>query len=223
MFNEFLIQTQRCGQTRHYKSPADSANGAVVVNGPAALSLINYAYHTQSTKDLLHFSLCPSFDAATDSTLMMCGMFVAHHTLRGATQCHIKKRLPQFLIFSVDVQEWTLILRKHRLDKSARQWNKPNCLLHITQWSGVSGWQRQVTAPARGALSGETGTGDCRPLASSTTGPQPNGCNYIMFGSELVGGGEGEGAWPCTSRTWPGNVDTGACICLWQWLAWWPG
>lgn len=44
----------------------------MVVNGPAALSVINDAYHTQSTEDLLHFCLCPSFDAAPDNTLMIC-------------------------------------------------------------------------------------------------------------------------------------------------------
>lgn len=62
MFNDFLIQTWRCGQTRHYKSLVDSANGAMVVNGLAALSVINDAYHAQSSKDLLHLCLRSSFD-----------------------------------------------------------------------------------------------------------------------------------------------------------------
>lgn len=78
MFNDFLFQTYRCGQTRHHKSLADSANGAMVVNGPAALSLINDAYHSQSTEDLLHF--CPSFDLATDKSLMTCGITAAYST-----------------------------------------------------------------------------------------------------------------------------------------------
>lgn len=84
----------------------------MVVNGPAALWVINDAYHTQSTKDLLHFSLCPSFDAATDNTLMICGMVVAYHAwcnmvLYQETVFHI------YVIsknkFLVDVQDWTLI------------------------------------------------------------------------------------------------------------------
>ncbi len=81
----------------------------MVVNGPAALWVINDAYHTQSTKDLLHFSLCPSFDAATDNTLMICGMVVAYHAWRNMvlyqeSVCVISKNK-----FLVDVQNWTLI------------------------------------------------------------------------------------------------------------------
>lgn len=84
----------------------------MVVNGPAALSVINDAYHTQSTKDLLHFSLCPSFDAATDNTLMICGMAVAYHAccnmvLYQEAISHIY--VISKITFLVDVQDWTLI------------------------------------------------------------------------------------------------------------------
>ena len=95
IFNDFLFQTYRCGQTRHHKSLADSANGATVVNGPAAHSLINDAYHGLSTEDLLHFSHCPSFDSATDKPLMTCGIAVAYYTwhhmaLHEEIQMHFK-------------------------------------------------------------------------------------------------------------------------------------
>lgn len=84
----------------------------MVVNGPAALSVINDAYHTQSTKDLLHFSLCPSFDAATDNALMICGMVVAYHAwcnmvLYQETVFHIYGISKN--TFLVDVKDWTLI------------------------------------------------------------------------------------------------------------------
>lgn len=85
----------------------------MVVNGPAALSVINDAYHTQSTKDLLHFSLCPSFDAATDNTLMICGMVVAYHALCNMvlyqeTVLHIYVISEENVL--VDVQGWVLFL-----------------------------------------------------------------------------------------------------------------
>lgn len=53
--------------------------GPWLLMGPAVLSLINDAYHTQSTKDLFHFSHCQFFDSATDNTLMTCGIDVAYH------------------------------------------------------------------------------------------------------------------------------------------------
>lgn len=73
----------------HHKSPADSANGAVAVNGPAALSAINDAYRAQSIEDLLHFSLRSSFDAATDNNpndlWRGCGLSQSLHIVYSST------------------------------------------------------------------------------------------------------------------------------------------
>lgn len=76
------------------KAQQDSANGATLVNGPAALSVINDAYHIQSTADLLHFCLCPSFDAATDNTLIIRGRVVAYewYNLVLLLSCFLEKK-----------------------------------------------------------------------------------------------------------------------------------
>lgn len=54
--------------------------------------VINDAYHTISTKDLLHFSHCPSFDAATDNTLMICGLPI--HTWRDTVSSSENRQKP---------------------------------------------------------------------------------------------------------------------------------
>lgn len=56
-------------------------------------------------------------------------------------------------------------------------------------------------------LSGETGAGDCRPLASPTTSPGQMGVITLCLAPNSLVGGGGEGARPRTSRTWPGNAE----------------